>query len=158
MNRRERMAKAATTERYQPDVTIGICLNSAGQKAVGLEIKGNGHATICMTARAARAYAEALELAATKLDELNGAPEGAGGVFAATLYDEMKRLQDEESQRLLDIVSRHPERRFEVAESLLGGAIAVCDTFGIDAESVLREIRRREPKPAVLVPPAEGMS
>lgn len=56
------------------------------------------------------------------------------------------------------IVQQWPEYRAQFAHQLLGGAIAVCDSFGVDVEGFIAELRRREPMPAVLVPPRRSTS
>ena len=59
---------------------------------------------------------------------------------------------------IMSIVGKWPEARVELAYALLGGAIAVCDSFGIDVQAFLDELRRREPMPAVLTPPKGSQS
>ncbi len=75
---------------------------------------------------------------------------------------EAKRLFFEEEARhlreLVNIVARWPEVRAEIAIALLGSAVAACDSFGIDVEGFLVELRRHEPRPAVLVPPKSKAS
>ena len=62
------------------------------------------------------------------------------------------------TQAISAIIGKHPEYRAQLAYALLGGAIAVCDSFGLDVQGFLDELRRREPMPAVLVPPKGGRS
>lgn len=56
------------------------------------------------------------------------------------------------------LIGRWPAYRSHLAYALLGSAIAVCDSFGIDVDAFLLELRRREPKPSVLVPPTGSQS
>lgn len=65
---------------------------------------------------------------------------------------------DRHAKSLSDIIIRHPEYRAHICYALLGSAIAFCDSFGIDVEAFVAELRRREPKPDVLVPPKKGAS
>ncbi len=51
------------------------------------------------------------------------------------------------------LLERWPAYRAHLAFGLLGGAVAVCDSLGLDVEGFVAELRKREPKPAVLVPP-----
>ena len=73
-----------------------------------------------------------------------------------------QQLVDAEALRhgraMVDIMKRFPEYRAHLAYALLGDAIAVCDSFGCDVLAFIAELRRREPMPAVLVPPKSGQS
>ena len=70
---------------------------------------------------------------------------------------EAERLVYAEERRhlaaVVAIVDRFPEYRAHLCHALLASAIATCDTFGVDVEAFLRELRAREPRSAVLVPP-----
>lgn len=76
--------------------------------------------------------------------------------------DFVKALLLEEERRhvaaIVDLTNKHPEYRLHLAYALLGGAIAVVDSFGGDAEKFLRDLRARHARPAVLVPPKAGVS
>lgn len=50
------------------------------------------------------------------------------------------------------------EYRAHVAHALLGSAVATADSFGIDVEAFIAALRKREPMPAVLVPPKARQS
>lgn len=66
-------------------------------------------------------------------------------------------IYGEERRHLAEVsalVRKWPAYRSHFAFALLGSAIAVCDSFGCDVEGFLAELRRVEPKPPVLVPPA----
>lgn len=72
----------------------------------------------------------------------------------AAVHAEERRHHDE----IIRIISRWPEYRAHLAYALLGSAIATCDSFGIDVEDFLTQLRQREPKPPVLVPPSKRQS
>jgi hypothetical protein len=58
-------------KKYAPDVKIGISRGGQDNSLqVALEVSGMGRGAICMSARAARTYADALRLAADKLEEM----------------------------------------------------------------------------------------
>lgn len=59
---------------------------------------------------------------------------------------------------LVRLIARYPQYRAHFAYALLGTAVATCDTFGLDVESWLAELRKREPRPSVLVPPKSRQS
>lgn len=50
------------------------------------------------------------------------------------------------------IIRRFPEYRAHFGYAILGAAVATCDSFGLDVEGWIAELRKREPKPDVLVP------
>ena len=68
---------------------------------------------------------------------------------AAELFAEEKRSLD----FIVGFITRYPHFRRHLGYAVLGHAVAVCDSFGCDVEAWLRELRRVEPKPPVLVPP-----
>jgi hypothetical protein len=68
---------------------------------------------------------------------------------AAEVFAEEKRSLN----FIVDFITRHPDFRRHMAYATLGHAVAICDAFGCDVEAWLRELRRIEPKPPVLVPP-----
>lgn len=57
-----------------------------------------------------------------------------------------------------DFIARWPEHRADLAYGLLGQAIGVCDSFGLDVEGFVANLRRSVPKPAVIVPPTSRQS
>jgi hypothetical protein len=71
---------------------------------------------------------------------------------------EVMREEKRHTDEVVRICGRWPEYRLHMAHALLGGAVAVCDSFGVDVERFIAELRRREPMPPVLVPPASGRS
>ncbi len=70
------------------------------------------------------------------------------------VYRECQAESGRQLQWFAAIVLKHPEFRRHVAFALLGSAIALADMVGIDVEAWLAELRRREPKPPILVPPS----
>jgi ABC-type transporter Mla maintaining outer membrane lipid asymmetry permease subunit MlaE len=56
------------------------------------------------------------------------------------------------------LIQKFPQDRADIAVILLGGAIAIADTMGVDVEGFLTELRRTTTKPDVLVPPTEAAS
>jgi hypothetical protein len=72
---------------------------------------------------------------------------------AAFLREEKRHLDE-----LLKILGKHPEERMTFVYGVLGYAVAIADRLDVDVEAWLAELRRREPKPDVLVPPRRGMS
>jgi len=56
------------------------------------------------------------------------------------------------------IIDQWPEYRYHLACALLGSAVAIADSFGIDVEGWLAGLRRRHPRPPVLVLPKDGAS
>jgi hypothetical protein len=68
------------------------------------------------------------------------------------------REQDRHQHEIARLVDEHPEYRSHFCYGLLGGAVGVCDTFGIDVEGFLVELRKRYPKPPVLNPPSRRQS
>lgn len=66
--------------------------------------------------------------------------------------------QDRHFRALVDVVAKWPEYRAHIACSMLGLAVATCDSFGVDVEGWLAQLRAQQPKPAVLVPPKEKQS
>lgn len=61
-------------------------------------------------------------------------------------------------EALQNIMKRWPEYRSQFAYAMLGQAIALCDSFGLDVDGFIRELRKREPMPPVLVPPKGSSS
>jgi hypothetical protein len=72
----------------------------------------------------------------------------------AKMYD----LLDRHNREFSDLINQWPEQRSHIAYMMLGSAVAVCDSFGLDVEGWLAELRRREPKPPVLSPPKKRQS
>lgn len=76
----------------------------------------------------------------------------------------MNRLVEAAAKAVVDKYIRdivaiiNPEERAEIAYGLLGTAVAMCDTFGLDVPDFLKELRSKEPMPDVLVPPARQQS
>lgn len=66
--------------------------------------------------------------------------------------------QERSLKQLAGLISMYPEFRSHFAYGLLGSAVATCDTFGLDVEAWLVELRRTQDKPAVLVPPKGRVS
>jgi hypothetical protein len=59
---------------------------------------------------------------------------------------------------LAALIGRFPEYRQHIACATLGAAIGTADSFGVDVEGFLAELRAKTTKPGVLVPPAEAHS
>jgi hypothetical protein len=74
------------------------------------------------------------------------------------MNNEIERLMYAEERRhvaeIKSIVQRWPEYRLHLAYALLGGAVAVVDTFGGDVEGWLKKLRETEPRPDVIEPPS----
>jgi len=74
--------------------------------------------------------------------------------------EELAFLQEE--KRHLDaamkLIDRFPAYRAKFLYGLLGGVIALCDSFGIDVEAFIVELRRRKPRPDIFVPGKERTS
>ena len=49
------------------------------------------------------------------------------------------------------LVSRWPNHAKALATAFLGNAIGIADTFGVDVEGFLAQLRKTHPKPAPLV-------
>jgi hypothetical protein len=79
-----------------------------------------------------------------------GMPPGAA---SAWLVEEKRHIA-----AVVAFVAKFPECRSHASYALLGSAIATCDSYGIDVEAFLTELRARFPKPAVLVPPKSTSS
>lgn len=81
---------------------------------------------------------------------------------AGPIPPDIERLLHAEERRhtqaILDLIGKRPEYRAHLSYVLLGGAIAVCDSFGCDVQGFLDDLRRCEPMPPVLVPPKDGAS
>lgn len=60
---------------------------------------------------------------------------------------------DRQTRFIVDFTNRWPEERHRMAAELLGSAIGTCDTFGVDVQEVIANIRKAAPMPPVLVPP-----
>lgn len=71
---------------------------------------------------------------------------------------EMRRIENRYFDAIIALIARSPADRIAIAYSLLGQAVAMCDTFGIDVNDFLRKLRAAEPMPDVLVPPARQQS
>jgi hypothetical protein len=56
------------------------------------------------------------------------------------------------------LIAKHPEARRLVCLGLLGEAIGVCDSFGVDVEEFLSGLRASFPRPPVLVSPKSRAS
>lgn len=50
---------------------IGILRDTEGKPKVGIDVRGNGRAVLCMTAKAARIYAVALNTAADEIEKID---------------------------------------------------------------------------------------
>lgn len=91
------------------------------------------------------------------LNRIAGVPASTG-----PLAPEAERLANAEASRhlaaMLEIIVKYPAYRAHLAYTLLGGALGVCDTFGVDAQKFIDDLRRTQPMPAVLVPPKDGAS
>lgn len=61
-------------------------------------------------------------------------------------------------QAIATLMQRYPEYRSHLAYALLGSAVAVCDSLGIDPIAFIRGLRDTEPLPPVLVPPKARQS
>lgn len=57
------------------------------------------------------------------------------------------------TKAMTDLINRNPEYRSHLAYALLGSAIAVCDSYGVDTETFIAHLRATHDKPEVLVPP-----
>lgn len=56
-------------------------------------------------------------------------------------------------EEIVRLVDKYPQFRAHFSYSLLGQAVAQCDSFGLDVEEWLAGLRKMHPKPAVLSPP-----
>jgi hypothetical protein len=59
---------------------------------------------------------------------------------------------------LRDLIAKHPESVRLVCLGLLGEAVGVCDSFGVDVEEFVAKLRSTFGKPGVLVPPKSRAS
>lgn len=66
---------------------------------------------------------------------------------------EWVREIDRASKFFVSFVERWPNFRRHAAFGLLGNAIAIADTMGLDVEGFLAELRRRHARPDVMAPP-----
>lgn len=66
----------------------------------------------------------------------------------AEWLDEEKR----HTAAFVAFIQRWPHFRREAAFGLLGSAVAAVDMMGGDVEGFVAELRRRQPKPAPIVP------
>ena len=71
---------------------------------------------------------------------------------------EFRRIEKRYFDAIIVLIGRSPADRIAIAYSLLGQAVAMCDTFGIDVNDFLLKLRAVEPMPDVLVPPARQQS
>lgn len=69
------------------------------------------------------------------------------------LRDEMADYSLNDTRKVAGLVQRWPNFRRHIAYAVLGQAVAVADSFGCDVEQFIADLRKRYPKPAVLVPP-----
>jgi hypothetical protein len=60
---------------------------------------------------------------------------------------------DRQVQWLARTMTSWPNFREHIALAALGMAVATCDSFGIDVEGWLANLRKHEPRPAALTPP-----
>ncbi len=70
----------------------------------------------------------------------------------AIIHAELERSEDE----IVAFALRWPEKRKQLACALLGAAIGVCDTFGVDAEEFIVSLRAKCGKAPELFPPTRG--
>jgi hypothetical protein len=69
------------------------------------------------------------------------------------LTAELREIQDEFSRRYGSLIMRWPNFRQHIACSELGAAIALADTFGVDVEAFLVNLRQHCGRAVELLPP-----
>jgi hypothetical protein len=69
-----------------------------------------------------------------------------------------RREEERHQHEIARLIDLYPAYRSHFCYGLLGGAVAVCDTFGVDVEAFVAELRERCPKPPVLTPPTRRQS
>lgn len=73
------------------------------------------------------------------------------GDFEATFF----AWQDRVGHEVANLLARFPDRRHHIACGVLGAAIGVADTIGVDVPGFLAHLRSQHAKPDVLVPPQQ---
>ena len=76
-------------------------------------------------------------------------PAGMPTEAHRTMWEDLDRRLDED----VDFIKRYPRWRFTYVLEVLGAAVALCDSFGVDAQAFLTKLRATEPMPPVLFPP-----
>lgn len=71
-----------------------------------------------------------------------------------TYVEEMEALLRSHLAAVVALLNKHPEHREQTAYEVLGAAVAVADSMGVDADGFVAQLRQRYRKPPVLSPPA----
>lgn len=78
--------------------------------------------------------------------------------LTASELTEYQAATDALADALKAMIQKDPNCRFAIAARLLGAAVALCDTFGVDDTVVIANIRKCHGKAPVLYPPEKPES